>query len=146
MKSADDTFKVARVALQFLAKYRETGLLLLRASAGLLLILFCAPVLLEGERAWTHFGSAMKAFGFRSNMEWWGFFGALAGSVGGVLMTLGLFFRIGVLLALSVVIVHAVIVSKTVSDFHRALPAIEMAILLVSLLFVGPGKYSIDKN
>lgn len=134
------------MALQFLSKYRETGLLLLRASAGLILIIFCAPVLLEGERAWAAFGSGMKAFGFRANMQWWGFFGALAASTAGVLMILGLFFRIGVLLGLVIAIIHAVLVSKSTGDFHRAIPAIEMVILLVGLLFVGPGKYSVDKN
>jgi len=31
-------------------------------------------------------------------------------------------------------------------DFHARMPAIEMSILLLSLLFIGPGKYSVDKN
>jgi hypothetical protein len=31
-------------------------------------------------------------------------------------------------------------------DFFVRLPSFEMSILLISLLFIGPGKYSVDKN
>ena len=133
-------------ALQFLSKYRETGLLLIRASIGLIFIILIAPVLWNGEGSWEHFGSAMRHLDFHSHFKFWGFVGAVLGCAGGVLMILGLFFRIGVLLTLAIMLVHLVAVWDSSGDFHTRLPALEMSILLLSLLFIGPGKYSVDKN
>jgi uncharacterized membrane protein YphA (DoxX/SURF4 family) len=78
--------------------------------------------------------------------EFWGFVGAILGCAGGILMILGLFFRVGVLFALAITGVHLVSVIHTRGDFFSRLPAFEMSILLLSLLFIGPGKYSVDKN
>src|ERR1700704_3628229 len=133
-------------ALQFLGKYRETGLLLIRASIGLLFIILIAPVLWNGEGSWEHFGSAMRHLDFHSHYKFWGFVGAVAGCAGGVLMVLGLFFRVGTLFVLIVTLVHLVAVWDEHGDFHARLPALEMSILLLSLLLIGPGKYSVDKN
>ena len=132
--------------LQFLSKYRETGLLLFRASIGLVFIILIAPILWSGRESWEHFGSAVRNLDFHSHYEFWGFFGAILGCAGGILMILGLFFRVGVLFALAVTIVHLLSVIHSRGDFFVRLPAFEMSILLLSLLFIGPGKYSVDKN
>jgi putative oxidoreductase len=132
-------------ALQFLSKYRETGLLLFRVSVGLILIILIAPVLWNGQGSWERFGAAMRHLDFHAHYKFWGFVGALFGVAGGVLMVLGLFFRVGVLLALVVNVVHLVAIWGR-GDFYGRLPALEMAILLLSLLFIGPGKYSVDKG
>jgi putative oxidoreductase len=131
-------------ALQFLSKYRETGLLLIRVSIGLIFIILIAPVLWSGQGRWEDFGSAMRHLDFHAHYKFWGFFGALAGCAGGVLMILGLFFRVGVLLALVVTLVHLVAIWD--EDFYTRMPVLEMAILLLSMLFIGPGKYSVDKT
>lgn len=133
-------------ALEFLGKYRETGLLLIRASIGLIFVILIAPLLWSGQGAWEHFGSAMKHLDFPAHYKFWGFAGAILGCTGGVLMILGLFFRIGVLCALAVTLVHLVALWNSHGDFHTRLPALEMSILLLSLLFIGPGKYSVDKS
>jgi putative oxidoreductase len=132
-------------ALQFLSKYRETGLLLVRASIGLIFIILIAPVLWSGQGSWEHFGSAMKHLDFHAHYKFWGFLGAVLGCAGGVLMILGLFFRIGVLFVLVITLVHLVGLWGG-SGLYTKLPALEMSILLLSLLFIGPGKYSVDKG
>jgi putative oxidoreductase len=132
-------------ALQFLGKYRETGLLLIRSSIGLIFIILIAPVLWNGQGSWEHFGSAMRNLDFHAHYEFWGFTGAILACSGGVLMILGLFFRIGVLFVLAVTLVHLVSIWGN-GGFHARMPGLEMAILLLSLLFVGPGKYSVDKT
>lgn len=132
--------------LKFLGKYRETGLLLLRASIGLIFILICGPILLSGQHSWAQFGSAMRALNFHAHLAWWGFAGALAGSIGGVFMIFGLFFRVGVLLALMLTLVDLAATFSSRSAFQARLLPVEMTIILVSLSFVGPGKYSVDKN
>jgi len=131
--------------LTFLAKYREAGLLLIRVSIGVLFILYTAPALIGGPKAWAHFGAGAAEFGLHSHLQLWGFLGSLLGCLGGVLMIFGLFFRIGVLLVLVLAIGHALAVYEG-AGFRFALPSIEMCFVLAGLLFIGPGKYSVDKT
>jgi len=88
----------------------------------------------------------MRHLDFHSHYKFWGFVGAILGCAGAILMILGLFFRIGVLFALAVTLVHLVAVWHSRGEFLIRLPSVEMSILLISLLFIGPGKYSVDKN
>ena len=132
--------------LKFLGKYSETGLLLLRASIGLIFILVCAPVLFAGQHRWAQFGTAMRVFNFHSHLGWWGFFGALAASVGGILIVLGLAFRLGILLAFVIALVNAISLARYVPGLYPKLVPIEIAVILVCLAFIGPGKYSVDKG
>ena len=128
--------------MQFLAKYRETGLLLMRVGLGVLFIILTGPVLLGGPNAWAHNGDAIRNLGLHNHFQFWGFLGALLGCAGGALMIFGLFFRLGVLLVFVITIVHLL----GIRSYRAELPAIELAIMLVGLLFVGPGKYSVDKT
>lgn len=131
--------------MAFLAKYADFGLLLLRVSIGVLFILYTAPAVMGGPSAWTHFGAGARNLGLHSHLQLWGFLGALFGCVGGVLLIFGLFFRLGVLLLLILAIGHAIGVTKGAS-FRFALPSIEICFVLAGILFVGPGKYSVDKT
>jgi putative oxidoreductase len=131
--------------LAFLAKYREAGLLLIRVSIGLVFILYTAAALIGGPKAWAHFGAGAGHFGLHSHFQIWGFLGSLLGCLGGVLIIFGLFFRIGVLLVLVLAVGHAVAVCKG-TGFRVALPSIEMCFVLAGMLFIGPGKYSVDKT
>jgi putative oxidoreductase len=131
--------------LAFLAKYRETGVLLIRVSIGLLFILYAAPALMGGPKAWAQFGAGAGHFGLHSHLQIWGFLGSLLGCLGGVLMIFGLFFRIGVLLVLVLALSHAITVYYG-TGFRMALPSFEMCFVLAGLLFIGPGKYSVDKT
>jgi putative oxidoreductase len=60
-------------------------------------------------------------------------------------MIVGLFFRVGVLLLLILAIGQAIGLTHG-SGFRIALPSIEMCFVLAGILFVGPGKYSVDKT
>ena len=131
--------------MAFLAKYADFGLLLLRVSVGVLFILYTAPALMGGPSAWEHFGEGVRNWGIHSHFQIWGFLAALLGCVGGVLVIFGLFFRPAVLLLLVFAIGHAIGV-KHGSGFRTALPSIEMCFVLAGILFVGPGKYSVDKT
>ncbi len=129
--------------MAFLAKYRESGLLLMRVGLGVMFVILTAPILLAGAGHWASFGSGIRHLGIASHFQFWGFLGALAGCVGGVLMIFGLFFRPGVLLVLAITILHALNVG---SAFRGKLAAIELTLVLIGLLFIGPGKYSVDKT
>ncbi len=58
-------------------------------------------------------------------------------------MLAGWFFRPGGVLVLIWVVVHTVVIWK--SGGLAALVSLELCLILVSLLFIGPGKYSGDK-
>jgi len=131
--------------MAFLAKYSDFGLLLLRVSIGVLFLLYTAPVLLGGPSAWAHFGAGARNLGIHSHFQIWGFVVALLGCIAGVLVIFGLFFRPGVLVLLVLAIGHAIGV-KHGTGFRNALPSIEMCFVLAGILFVGPGKYSVDKT
>jgi putative oxidoreductase len=131
--------------MQFLAKYADFGLLLLRVSIGILFILYTAPALIGGPSAWAHLGGSVRSLGIHSHFQVWGFVIALLGCIGGVLVIFGLFFRPGILVLLVLAIAHAIGV-KHGSGFRTALPSIEMCFVLAGVLFVGPGKYSVDKT
>jgi putative oxidoreductase len=128
--------------MAFLAKYREGGLLLIRVALGVLFIILAGPVLLGGPNAWAHAGDAIRHLGLHSHFVFWGFLGALLGCAGGVLMIFGLFFRLGVLFVLALTFVHVL----GVRSYRAELGAIELFLVLLGLLFVGPGKYSVDKT
>ena len=131
--------------MAFLAKYSDFGLLLLRVSVGVLFLLYTAPAMMGGPSVWAHFGAGARNWGIHSHFALWGFVTALLGCVSGVLVIFGLFFRPAVLVLLILAIGHAIGV-KHGSGFRVALPSIEMCFVLAGILFVGPGKYSVDKT
>lgn len=125
--------------LAFLAKYREAGLLLIRVSLGLLFILYTAPALISGPKAWAYFGAGASHFGLHSHFQFWGFVGLLLGCLGGILIIFGLLFRIGVLLVLVLAVGHALALYQE-NGFFVAMPSIELCAVLIGILFLGPGK------
>ena len=131
--------------MQFLAKYRETGLLIMRVGLGVLFIILTGPVLLAGPSRWASFGSAIRNLGLNNHFQFWGFLGALIGCLGGALMIFGLFFRPGVLLVLTITFVH-LLGALEGGTLRANLAAVELGLMLLGLLFVGLGKYSVDKN
>jgi putative oxidoreductase len=132
--------------MAWLAKYRETGLLIMRVSLGVVFIILLGPVLLGGAARWANFGSGVRNLGLHSHYQIWGFFGALCGCAGAALMIFGLFFRPGVLLVLLITFVHVLGLVSRAESLRPALAVIELALILLGLLFVGPGKYSVDKS
>ena len=73
-------------------------------------------------------------------------FGALAACVGGILIVLGLAFRLGILLAFVIALVNAISVARYVPGLYPKLVPIEIVVILICLAFIGPGKYSVDKG
>lgn len=111
----------------------------------MLFIYIMRPVLLGGSSRWAGFGSAIRNLGLHSHFQIWGMVGSLLGCLSGALMIFGLFFRPGVLLVMTITLLH-VIGALDGGTLRGNLAAVELALILLGLLFVGPGKYSVDKN
>lgn len=132
--------------LDSLGKYRNTGLLILRVGLGVMMITHGFPKLAGGPTGWEGLGGSMKVVGIDFLPVFWGFMGAAAEAVGGLFLILGLFFRpVNVLLVITMLIATLVHFGKG-DGLSGASHAIELGIVFFSLIFIGPGKYSIDKK
>lgn len=126
-----------------LEKYRNAGLLLLRVGAGLYVILGHGwSKITAGPERWEQLGETMELFGLGFLPVFWGFMCALAESVGALLVAAGLLFRPAlVLLILNMIVVAGMHLITGNGSPERA---ILYGIIFLGLLFIGPGKYSLD--
>ncbi|MEJ8757329.1 DoxX family protein [Pontibacter sp. H259] len=126
-------------------KYKDLGLLLLRVGIGLMFILHGWPKFTGGPEKWEQIGKSMEIMGITVAPVFWGFMAGFAEVVGGAFIMLGFFHKLACIL-LVITMVVATIKHATAGDgFGGYSHALEAAILFFSLIFIGPGKYSIDK-
>jgi len=130
--------------LDNLGKYRNTGLLLLRIGIGILFIIHGFPKLAGGPSGWTGLGGSMKVIGIDFLPIFWGFMAAATETFGGFLLIVGLFFRPACILLVFTMIIASLVHFAKGDGLQGASHAIEMGIVFFSLIFIGPGKYSVD--
>lgn len=128
-----------------LTRYRDAGLLLLRIGLGLAFMAHGWPKLAGGTGTWAMLGGAMGNLGIHFLPTFWGLMAALVEFVGGALLILGLAFRPACLL-LTFQMLVAVLFHLQRGDAFGAgwSHALESGVVFLSLIFIGPGKYSLD--
>lgn len=132
-----------------LGNYKNFGLLVIRLGLGIMFIFHGYPKLIGGVKMWEEVGSATRSVGIHFLPVMWGLLAALTETVGGVLLILGLGFRLVCLLLfinMLVAVASHLHESGEMGGVMGAAQAIEMAIVFAGLLFVGPGRYSVDKR
>tara|TARA_B100001248_G_scaffold261719_1_gene253865 strand:+ start:19580 stop:19990 length:411 start_codon:yes stop_codon:yes gene_type:complete len=123
------------------------GLLLLRILLGAMMVMHGVPKFLGGSALLTEIGQKMAVLGITFAPLFWGFCAALLETLGGVLLVLGFLFRPTALLFVFMFTVNAYYLCNTGADFLNATAyPLEMAIVFLGLLFIGPGKLSVDKE
>ncbi len=127
-------------------KYREFGLLVLRAGIGGMFIYHGLPKILGGPALWEKIGTATAHVGINFVPALWGLMAAIAETVGGACLVLGVFFRVACVILLATMSVAAAMHIGKGEGLKAASHAIEAGIVFLSLLLTGPGKYSIGKN
>ncbi|MGQ7853406.1 DoxX family protein [Pedobacter sp. WC2501] len=132
--------------LDNLGKYRNTGLLLIRIGLGVMFIIHGFPKLAGGPDGWTGLGGSMKVIGINFLPVFWGFMAAVSETFGGFLLIVGLFFRPALMLLIFTMIIAALVHFGKGDGLDGASHAIELAIVFFGLIFIGPGKYSVDKK
>ncbi|ARS41863.1 DoxX family protein [Sphingobacteriaceae bacterium GW460-11-11-14-LB5] len=132
--------------LDNLGKYRNTGLLLLRIGLGVMFIIHGFPKLAGGPDGWTGLGGSMKVIGINFLPIFWGFMAAATETFGGFLLIVGLFFRPALILLIFTMIIAALVHFGKGDGLQGASHAIELGIVFFGLIFIGPGKYSVDKK
>ncbi len=123
---------------------RDLGLLFLRIGIGVMFMLHGWPKITGGVEMWTKIGGSMANLGIDFAPAFWGFMAAFAEFFGGLFLVLGLFFRVTNFLLVFTMIVAAIVHLKGDDGFGGASHAIEAGILFFSLIFIGPGRYSLD--
>lgn len=127
-----------------LGKYRNTGLLILRVGLGVMMMTHGLPKIMDGPAGWEGLGGSMKVVGINFLPSVWGFLAAISEGLGGFLLILGLFFRpVNMMLVFTMIIAALVHFAKG-DGLSGASHAIELGIVFLALIFIGPGKYSVD--
>jgi putative oxidoreductase len=130
-----------------LGKYRNTGLLIIRVGLGVMMMMHGFPKLSGGVEMWTGIGGTMKNIGIDFFPVGWGFMAAATEGVGGLFLLLGLFFRpVNILLVFTMIMASTVHLLDPKQGIMEASHALELAVVFLGLVFIGPGKYSIDKR
>ena len=133
--------------LSSLGKFKNTGLLLMRIGIGCSFIfLHGYPKLIGGPETWKMVGQSMGNLGVDQYPLVWGLAASLVEAVGGALFILGFQFRPICILFAFVMLVASINHLSSGDGWSTASHAIEVGLLFIGLLFVGPGKYSVDKH
>jgi putative oxidoreductase len=132
--------------LSNLSNYKNFGLLIIRVGLGCMFIYHGYPKLFGGVHSWEGLGQSTKYIGIHFLPVVWGLLAALAEFFGGFLLIIGLAFRPACILILATLIVAVLTHLGKGDGLAEASHAIEDAIVFAGLLFVGPGKYSVDKK
>jgi putative oxidoreductase len=123
----------------------DLGLLVLRVGIGLMeAVVHGWPKLVGGPERWKKLGAAVEIVGIHFQPTFWGFCAMAAEFGGGILLVLGLFTRPAAALILFTMCVASGRHLSHGEGWSEASHAIELGIVMGSLLFLGPGRYSLD--
>jgi putative oxidoreductase len=134
-----------QMALNFLNKYRDVGLLIIRIGLGVMFIWHGWPKISGGPEMWGKIGMAMGTVGIHFAPVFWGFMAAFAEFGGGILIALGLFFRwANAMLVVDMFVAATLHMHTAGQGLPMASHPIEDGIVFLGLILVGPGRYSLD--
>ncbi|SMO36395.1 putative oxidoreductase [Fodinibius sediminis] len=125
---------------------RNIGLLLLRVGLGIMFMLHGYPKVFGGPEMWSQVGSSLQSIGIGFAPMFFGFMAGIIEFFGGLFLLLGLFFVPSVLLLLIVMLVATFTHLGAGDPFTLYSHSIELGIVFLSLLFIGSGKYNLDKK
>ncbi len=127
-------------------RYRDIGLLILRGGIGVMFMFHGWPKISGGPATWVGLGEAMATFGITAFPSFWGFLAAVSEFFGGLLLAAGLFVRPACMMMCATMVVASSMHLAQGDGILGASHAIEMGIVFFSMLFIGPGRYSIDER
>ncbi|MFS8615563.1 MAG: DoxX family protein [Solitalea sp.] len=132
--------------LSSLGKHKDIGLLILRVVVGLAFMMHGYPKVTGGLEMWTGLGAAMNVFGINFGAPFWGALAAFTEFLGGFLILVGWGFRPVCILLGFTMLVAALTHYQGGDGFAGYSHALKMCGIFIGLLFIGPGKYSLDRK
>lgn len=127
-------------------KYRNIGLLLLRIGLGIAFIFHGLPKMLGGPEVWAQYGTAVEYLGITTAPMFFGFLAAVTELFGGILLILGLFYRPALIMLTITMLVAMIAKIGQGAAYPEMAHPMKMAIVFFSMLFIGPGKHSLDNR
>lgn len=131
--------------LSQLGNYKNGGLLVMRIGLGVMMVVHGLPKIAQPQN-WAGLGESMGVLHIHFWPAFWGFMAALTEAVGGLFTILGLWFRIVCLFMIFLFVVASLYHFHNGDSIQEASHAIELGFVYLGLLFVGPGKHSVDKG
>lgn len=125
------------------SKWLHSGLLILRIGIGVMFMLHGYGKVFDGPERWERLGESMGHLGITFAPVFWGFMAAISEFFGGALMILGLLFRPAMALMFMTMVVATADHLGEGDSVLKASHAIEDGIVFLSLLIIGPGKYTV---
>ena len=133
--------------LEKLGRFKDLGLLIIRIGLGLSFSLIHGlPKIMGGIPTWTRIGGAMGHLGIHFLPLLWGFMATVSEAIGGLLVTIGLFFRPACIFIVFTMFVASSMTLSQGEGLSGSSHAIELGIVFLGLLFIGHGKYSVDRK
>ncbi len=126
-----------------LERYRDVGLLILRLGVGLSFMYFHGwGKISGGPETWEQYGGSMEHLGITFLPTFWGFMVAFTEFFGGLFIAIGFLFRP----AAALLMIAMIVATNMHIQTGRGGPAhsLKMAFVFAGLIFIGPGKYSVD--
>jgi putative oxidoreductase len=136
------------MTLDFLGRYRDAGLFVLRVGIGILFLKHGWPKISNPDM-WQNLGGAVGAIGFTppaAIAKALGFMAALAEFGGGICLILGFLFRPACILLAGTMAIALTYHVKRGDELQAYELALAYLILFFSLILIGPGKISIDRS
>lgn len=126
-------------------KLRDYGLLLLRIGIGLMFVTIHGfPKITGGVQAWTVFGKTFNnIIGISFIPVFWGFMATISEFGGGICLIAGVLFRPACALMLFTMLVAVTAQIRGGYGVSGASQALEMGIVLLSLIFIGSGRFTV---
>ncbi|MDQ8179660.1 DoxX family protein [Pelagicoccus sp. SDUM812005] len=130
-----------------LSKFDFIGVLLLRIGVGALLAFHGYPILTGGGTVWADVGEGAAIASLPANFfEYAGLASGIVQFLGGILLIIGMFTR-GTALLLTVIVGFALANHIAASSFQLSFLAhLQMTLALLGLVFIGPGRLSLDRK
>ena len=129
-----------------LLKNRDLGLLILRLGLGGMYVFHGFPKLMAGPEGWERLGASMAYLGINFFPVFWGFMASSAESLGGLFIIFGWYFRISNFFLLITMFVAGFQHLAKGQGLGQASHAIELGVVFLALIFIGPGRYVMTGN
>lgn len=143
-----DSVGAMNLSLDWLDRYRDFGLLVLRVVVGGTFAFLGWGKLMAGPKTWTKLGGAMGNLGLSGGELYWGMAATFAELLGGIFLVVGVLFRPSALALFVTMAVAALLkfqsvnwaAQETVTGFFYPF---SMAAVTFALIFLGGGKFSV---
>jgi putative oxidoreductase len=130
----------------FLDRYQDFGLLLLRAGVGALFLFIHGLPKLADPGSWAATGRAVGYLGIQFGHQVWGFAAVIAMTLGAACLILGFLHRPAALALTITMGVASIWKFYPFGGWDAAAYPVAMAGVCLSLLILGPGKFSLDNR